>query len=73
MMQTTIKQIQEWYKSHCNGGWEHSYGIQIDTIDNPGWRIKISTRNSKMEIMTGIRFGLKIKPLKVVVTQISLN
>jgi len=33
--------IQEWYNSNCNGDWEHSYGIKVDNIDNPGWRITI--------------------------------
>ncbi len=30
-----------WYEQQCNGDWEHSYGVTIDTLDNPGWRLKI--------------------------------
>ncbi|WP_101787486.1 immunity 53 family protein [Nonomuraea indica] len=33
--------LQSWYTSHCDGDWEHSYGVTIDTLDNPGWRLKI--------------------------------
>ncbi|MGP3934424.1 Imm53 family immunity protein [Nonomuraea sp. KM88] len=33
--------LQSWYASCSNDGWEHGYGITIDTLDNPGWRLKI--------------------------------
>lgn len=33
--------LQNWYSEHCNGDWEHEYGVKIYTIDNPGWVIKI--------------------------------
>jgi hypothetical protein len=31
-----LKRLQDWYVSQCDGGWEHTYGISIDTLDNPG-------------------------------------
>jgi hypothetical protein len=34
-----IERIQKWYLEQCNGDWEHSYGIEITTMDNPGWYI----------------------------------
>ncbi|MET8161729.1 Imm53 family immunity protein [Sphaerisporangium sp. NPDC005289] len=33
--------LQSWYASCCNDDWEHSYGVTIDTLDNPGWHLKI--------------------------------
>ena len=33
--------LQTWYLAECNGDWEHSYGIKIDTLDNPGWIVTI--------------------------------
>ena len=36
-----IEWINNWYSSQCDGDWEHSYGIKIETLDNPGWIIKI--------------------------------
>jgi hypothetical protein len=33
--------LQGWYASHCDGDWEHQYGVHIDTLDNPGWTIRI--------------------------------
>jgi len=33
--------LQGWYTSLCDGDWEHGQGISIDTLDNPGWSVKI--------------------------------
>jgi hypothetical protein len=37
-----LKRLQEWYASQCNGGWEHTYGISISTLDNPGWSLNVA-------------------------------
>ena len=49
MTDSTIKRIQDWYKSHCNGDWEHSYGVSICTLDNPGWKLRINLTNTGLE------------------------
>lgn len=36
-----IALLQQWYASQCNGNWEHSYGVRIDTLDNPGWILTV--------------------------------
>lgn len=36
-----FKWLQEWYQSHCDGDWEHQYGVSITTIDNPGWYLVV--------------------------------
>jgi hypothetical protein len=33
--------LQAWYTANCDGDWEHAYGIQIGTLDNPGWLVVI--------------------------------
>jgi hypothetical protein len=33
--------LEEWYQKRCNGEWEHSFGISISTLDNPGWKVRI--------------------------------
>lgn len=38
---TLLTRLQNWYLINCDGEWEHSYGISIGTLDNPGWTIKI--------------------------------
>jgi len=40
-MSNVLIQFQEWYASQCNGTWEHSYGVKIQTLDNPGWSVLI--------------------------------
>lgn len=43
-MQTDrLTRLISWYDSNCNGRWEHHHGVQIDTLDNPGWLVTIST------------------------------
>lgn len=36
-----LKAIQEWYRAQCNGSWEHQFGVNIQTLDNPGWLVRI--------------------------------
>jgi hypothetical protein len=38
---TAMLRLQQWYRNECNGDWEHSFGISIETLDNPGWLISI--------------------------------
>ena len=44
-----IARLSDWYQSQCNGTWEHELGIVIDTIDNPGWLVKIDLRGTASE------------------------
>lgn len=36
-----IARLQQWYLAECDGEWEHSYGVTIETLDNPGWFVSI--------------------------------
>ena len=44
-----ISWIEQWYGSHCNGQWEHEFGIKINTLDNPGWSVEIDLTNTEIE------------------------
>ncbi len=37
-----LGELQGWFLAHCNGDWEHSHGVSIATLDNPGWSIEIN-------------------------------
>ena len=37
----TLARLQDWYLAMTNGDWEHTYGIDIGNIDNPGWTFKV--------------------------------
>jgi hypothetical protein len=36
-----LDNLCRWYESECNGDWEHSYGIKLETSDNPGWILTV--------------------------------
>lgn len=48
-MKEIIERIQDWYKINCNGDWEHHYGYKIETLDNPGWAIKIDLAETALD------------------------
>ncbi len=45
----TVSSLERWYASQCDGDWEHSYGVNIETLDNPGWRIRIDLTGTRKE------------------------
>lgn len=40
--------LQKWYSEHCDGEWEHGFGITVETIDNPGWSVKICVEDTEL-------------------------
>ena len=44
-----IKELQEFLNDHSDGDREHSEGIKIHTVDNPGWSISISIRQTSFQ------------------------
>jgi len=45
----SLNWLTNWYLSQCNGDWEHSYGVKIDTLDNPGWSLKIDLAGTSLK------------------------
>lgn len=41
-----LLRLQNWYAAMCNGDWEHTYGVAITNIDNPGWSLKVELIDS---------------------------
>lgn len=48
-MQSNLEWIQAWYAAQCDGEWEHQYGITIETMDNPGWSVRIALTETAMQ------------------------
>src|SRR5262245_38176857 len=46
-----LREFQTWYASQCDGDWEHEAGIQIYTLDNPGWAVDIALAETQLENM----------------------
>jgi hypothetical protein len=45
----TLARLQDWYALQCNGEWEHSSGINIQSCDNPGWWVKIGLTGTPLQ------------------------
>ena len=33
----------------CDGDWEHTSGIEIGTLDNPGWQVRVDLSGTNLE------------------------
>ena len=40
-MEDALAALQAWYADRCDGEWEHAYGVKLETLDNPGWRLVV--------------------------------
>ncbi|WP_408646606.1 Imm53 family immunity protein [Vallitalea okinawensis] len=49
-MISIIKWLEEWFADNCDGEWEHVYkNVRIQTLDNPGWLVRINLIDTQME------------------------
>jgi hypothetical protein len=46
---TALSRLQRWYSAQCDGDWEHSMGVRIETLDNPGWMVNIHLTGTPLE------------------------
>ena len=44
-----LNDLQDWYAAQCDGEWEHSHGVKIESCDNPGWWVKIDLKRTALE------------------------
>jgi hypothetical protein len=52
----TLQDLQDWYSSQCNDDWEHAYGVRIETLDNPGWALRIDLTDT---VLSGQNFAVR--------------
>jgi Immunity protein 53 len=43
-----LTRLTRWYAAQCNGDWEHTYGITLETVDNPGWHFKVDLTDTDL-------------------------
>ena len=43
-----LARLQSWFESNCDESWEHSHGVKIDTLDNPGWQLCIDLAGTNL-------------------------
>jgi hypothetical protein len=46
-----LARLQTWYSHQCDGEWEHSSGITIQSCDNPGWWVKIDLMGTPLQTL----------------------
>lgn len=49
ILENKIEWIQNWYKSNCIEAWAEEFGIKIETLDNPGWIVRIDLLGTDLE------------------------
>lgn len=49
MSDDNLNWLMRWYLDQCDNDWEHSYGVEIGTLDNPGWTLKINLRDTALK------------------------
>jgi hypothetical protein len=49
MNSNTLERLENWYRSKCDGDWEHYYGVKIDTLDEPGWSVDINLEGTNLD------------------------
>jgi len=57
----SILRLQQWYASQCDGRWEHRYGVRIDTLDNPGWKLAVDLAETPLAKADFISCGYGVK------------
>ena len=40
-MSDLLDRLDAWLKDQSDGLWEHSYGVTIESADNPGWGMDV--------------------------------
>jgi hypothetical protein len=43
-----LGELQRWYLDQCDDDWEHTYGVRVDTLDNPGWSVRIDLADTPL-------------------------
>lgn len=44
-----LEKLTSWYADTCDGDWEHRFGVEIQSLDNPGWAVRIDLKGTPLE------------------------
>jgi hypothetical protein len=45
----SLVRLQLWYSRQCDGDWEHDLGVRIESLDNPGWLVRIDLKGTHLD------------------------
>jgi hypothetical protein len=48
-MMDDLEWLERWYEAQCRGEWAHDKGVNIQTLDNPGWLMKVDLQGTDLE------------------------
>jgi Immunity protein 53 len=51
MSLNNLEWLESWYQQQCNGEWEHSHGVHLETLERPGWQLTINLTGTSAENM----------------------
>ncbi|HLP69831.1 MAG TPA: immunity 53 family protein [Rhizobium sp.] len=43
-----VSRLCAWYERQCADDWHEDHGIRIDTLDNPGWSLKVDLKGTPL-------------------------
>jgi hypothetical protein len=44
-----FSRLQDWFLSNCDGDWENSSGVKVESLDNPGWMVSLDIFGTPLE------------------------
>ncbi len=44
-----LAELERWYLAQCDEEWEHIFGVVLDTLDNPGWRVSVDLVDTPLD------------------------
>lgn len=50
-----LEWLEQWYEAQCLGDWAEDRGVSIESLDNPGWLLKVDLRGTSLEEHMGDR------------------
>jgi hypothetical protein len=62
MTDDPLARLQQWYRAHCDGDWEHARRVRIGTLDNPGWSLSVNLEDSDHSQLAMDRIDVERSP-----------
>jgi hypothetical protein len=41
--------LENWFTRQCDGDWEHGEGVVIESLDDPGWWVRIDLNGTRYD------------------------
>jgi hypothetical protein len=50
--------LQAWFAARCDGNWEQEYGVTIQTVEEPGWELRVDLVGTPLQGVVLAREGV---------------